>query len=58
MRMDQSNRPSTNIYADDNMMVDIKYRLIQALVAAIKSMFVIMGLPNLLLRPCAVVMDT
>jgi hypothetical protein len=35
--MDQSNRPSTNIYADDNMMVDIKYRLIQALVAAIKD---------------------
>ena len=39
------------------MMADIKRRLIQALVAAMEAIFVIMGIPNLLLRPCAVAMD-
>ena len=38
-------------------MADIKGRLIQVLVAAIEATFVIMGIPNLLLRPCAVAMD-
>ena len=38
------------------MMADIKCRLIQALVAAVEAMFVIVGVPYLLLRPCTVAM--
>ena len=55
---DGSEQPSQhNIYVDNNMVADIKRRLIQALVAAIDAIFVIMGIPNLLLRPCAVALD-
>ena len=55
---DGSEKPSQhNIYVGDNMMADIRRRLVQALVAAIEAIFVIMGLPNLALRPCAVAMD-
>ena len=38
-------------------MADIKHRIIQALLAAIEAVFVIMGVPTLLLRPSAVTMD-
>ena len=38
-------------------MIDIKRRLARALVAAIEAIFTILGLPNLLLCPCAVAMD-
>ena len=39
------------------MVAEIKRRLMQAVVTAIEAIFVIMGVPNLLLRPCAVAMD-
>ena len=38
-------------------MADNKRRLIQALLAAIEAIFVIVEIPNLLLRPCTVAMD-
>ena len=46
-----------NIYVDENLMADIARRLPYTLVAAIEAIFVIMGVPNLLLRPYAVAMD-
>ena len=56
--MDQSNHLNTAYkYVDDTMMVDNKHRFIQALVAAIEAIVVIMGFLNLLLGPCAVAMD-
>lgn len=55
---DGSDQPSQyNIYVDDNMMADIKRRLLSALVAAIEAIFVVMGIPTLLLRPFAEAMD-
>ena len=46
-----------NIYVDDNLMADIRRRMSQTLAAAVEAIFVIMGLPNLALRPCAVALD-
>ena len=58
VRDDGSEEPSQhNIYVDDNLMADIKRRLARALVAEIEAIFPIMGVPNLLLRTCAVAMD-
>ena len=55
---DRSEQPSQhNMYVDDDMVADIKHRLIQALVVAIEAIFVIMAFPNLSLSPCAVAMD-
>lgn len=39
-------------------MADIKQRLARALVVVIEAIFVIMGVPNMLLRPCVMAMDT
>ena len=59
IRDDGTKEPSQhNIYVDDNfLMTDINRRLARALVAAIKAIFTIMGVPNVLLRPCAAGMD-
>ena len=46
-----------NIYVDDNLMADTKCCLPFTLAAAIEAIFVIMGEPCLLLRPCAAAMD-
>ena len=55
---DGTEQPSPhNIYVDDNLMADIRRRMSQTLAAAVKAIFVIMGLPNLALRPCDVALD-
>ena len=58
IRKDVTKEPSQHtIYVDDNFMVDIQRRLACALVAAIEAIFIVMGVSNLLLRPCGVAMD-
>ena len=58
MNEDGSEQPSQhNIYVGDNMMSCIKRKLIQALVAASETSFIIMGVTTLLLCPWAVAMD-
>ena len=46
-----------NMCVDDKLMANIKRRLARALVATIQAIFTIMGVPNVLLRPCAAGMD-
>ena len=58
IREDGTKEPSHHtIYVDNNLMADTKRRLARALVAAIEAIFTITGVSNLLLCPCAVVMD-
>ena len=58
IRKDSTEYPSQhNIYIDNTLMVDIKQRLAIALVAAIKAIFTITGVPNLLLRPYLMTID-
>ena len=46
-----------SIYVNDNLMADIDRRLSYNFVSAIEAIFVIMGAPNLMLRPCVVALD-
>ena len=46
-----------NIYVDDNLMGDVQSRLPYTLVASIESIFVVLGLPALVLQPCALALD-
>ena len=46
-----------NIYVYGDLMGDVRRRLPYTLVAAIESIFVVLGLPALVLRPCALALD-
>ena len=46
-----------NIYVDENLMANIAHRLRHTFASAIEAIFVIMGAPNLMLRPCVVALD-
>ena len=46
-----------DIYVDDNLMGDVRRRLPYTLVTAIESIFVVLGVPVLVLRPCALALD-
>ena len=51
-------RPSPHdMYVDGNLMADIRRRMLYTLVAAVEAIFVIMGLPKLMLQPCDVALD-
>ena len=55
---DGTEKPSPHhIYVDDDLMGDIRRRLVHTLVAAIQSVFIIMGFPETFLRPCAMALD-
>ena len=45
------------MYVDGNLMADIRRRMLYTLVAAVEAIFVIMGLPKLMLHQCAVALD-
>ena len=54
----RSEKPSPHhIYVDDDLMGDIRRRLVHTLAAAIQSVFVIMGFPETFLQPCTMALD-
>ena len=58
LNLDGTEKPSPHhIYVDDDLMGDIRRRLVHTLAAAIQSVFIIMGFPETFLRPYAMALD-